>query len=169
MFIYSLFSTYKIVEMNTISEDIEIVHYDEKFGLITKNQIILFNKNVQDKIDFRSIKKVNLIKKRVFYLNIFFVSISVLLFTLSYVFSLKQSTIFYYFLLLGIIGMLLSITHKFYHYKMIIEENNQSIHELNTNQLNRESIKEFYFNIAVKFNKNKINLQKEIELFQPNS
>ena len=49
----------------------EIVHFDKKFGLITSNWLVLTSGNLQNKIRFESIQKVNLIKYRVLHTNIF--------------------------------------------------------------------------------------------------
>lgn len=140
--------------MTTFQANNEIIHFNDKFGLITENQVIITNGSKKNKVNFDAINRVNLIKSRVFYLNIlsFISSISVFIYTF-FIFKSERLLLFYSLILIGIVLLVYSIVHKFYAYKLIIKEKNQSIIEVKTTQMNRKSIKEFYSAIVSKIPK----------------
>jgi hypothetical protein len=59
-------------------------------------------------------------------------------------FNSERLYFFYGLIFIGIVLFLYSIVHKFYTYKLIIKEKDQTLIEVKTTQLNRKSIKEFY-------------------------
>jgi hypothetical protein len=59
-------------------------------------------------------------------------------------FNSERLFFFYGLIFIGIVLFLYSIVHKFYTYKLIIKEKDQTLIEVKTTQLNRKSIKEFY-------------------------
>ncbi|WP_395067291.1 hypothetical protein [Flavobacterium sp.] len=134
--------------MTTIEVNSDIVHFNKKFGLITEKQIIITEGSQHNKINFESINRVNLIKKRVFYSNmtLFLISICVFGYTFFFIQSNKKD-MFYSMILIGILFLVYSIIHKFYQYKLVIKFKDNSIHEIQTTQLHRKSIKEFYSSI----------------------
>lgn len=142
--------------MTTFQTNNQIVFYSEKFGLITEKELILKKGSKQNSIDFESINRINLIKKRVFYFNTALFVLSLVSFLSSFLLfdSEKQNTL-YSFLAVGFIFLLFSIVHKFYEYRLVIKEKNQSIVEIKTNQLHRKCIKEFYTAILKKVPSNK--------------
>lgn len=140
--------------MTTFQANNEIIHFDDKFGLITENQVIITKGSKKEKINFNSINRVNLIKSRVFYLNIlsFVLSISVFIYTF-FIFKSERLLLFYGLIFIGIALLAYSVMHKFYAYSLIIKEKDQSIIEVKTTQMNRKSIKEFYYAIVKKIPK----------------
>ncbi|GAA4048886.1 hypothetical protein [Flavobacterium chungnamense] len=131
--------------MTTFQANNETILINDKFGLITDNQVIITKGSKKSKVPFNSINRVNLIKSRVFYLNILLFLLSASVFIYSYfMFNSERLFFFYGLIFLGIVLFLYSIVHKFYTYKLIIKEKDQTLIEVKTTQLNRKSIKEFY-------------------------
>ncbi|WP_396143971.1 hypothetical protein [Flavobacterium sp.] len=131
--------------MTTFQANNETILINDKFGLITDNQVIITKGSKKSKVPFNSINRVNLIKSRVFYLNILLFLLSASVFIYSYfMFNSERLFFFYGLIFIGIVLFLYSIVHKFYTYKLIIKEKDQTLIEVKTTQLNRKSIKEFY-------------------------
>ena len=131
--------------MTTFQANNETILINDKFGLITDNQVIITKGSKKSKVPFNSINRVNLIKSRVFYLNILLFLLSASVFIYSYfMFNSERLFFFYGLIFIGILLFLYSIVHKFYTYKLIIKEKDQTLIEVKTTQLNRKSIKEFY-------------------------
>ena len=131
--------------MTTFQANNETILINDKFGLITDNQVIITKGSKKSKVPFNSINRVNLIKSRVFYLNILLFLLSASVFIYSYfMFNSERLYFFYGLIFIGIVLFLYSIVHKFYTYKLIIKEKDQTLIEVKTTQLNRKSIKEFY-------------------------
>jgi hypothetical protein len=131
--------------MTTFQANNETILINDKFGLITDNQVIITKGSKKSKVPFNSINRVNLIKSRVFYLNILLFLLSAYVFIYSYfMFNSERLFLFYGLIFIGIVLFLYSIVHKFYTYKLIIKEKDQTLIEVKTTQLNRKSIKEFY-------------------------
>lgn len=139
--------------MESATNHIEIKYSDNKLGLITNSQVILYKKDHHEKIDLESVNKVKLIKERVFYFNLILVVSSCISFYLTYHFYHKESVIASVLFVLGASTLLYSFYHKFYNYTMIIKEKNEKVHELKAAQSDRKNIKEFYFKIAKKTRK----------------
>ena len=131
--------------MTTFQANNETILINDKFGLITEKQVIITKGSKKSKVPFNSINRVNLIKSRVFYLNILLFLLSASVFIYSYfMFNSERLFFFYGLIFIGILLFLYSIVHKFYTYKLIIKEKDQTLIEVKTTQLNRKSIKEFY-------------------------
>ncbi|GAB3724948.1 hypothetical protein [Flavobacterium koreense] len=131
--------------MTTFQANNETILINDKFGLITDNQVIITKGSKKSKVPFNSINRVNLIKSRVFYLNILLLLLSISVFIYSFfVFKSERLFFFYGLIFIGIVLFLYSVVHKFYTYKLIIKEKDQTLIEVKTTQLNRKSIKEFY-------------------------
>lgn len=137
--------------MTTYQANNETIHINDKFGLITDNQLIITKGSKKSKVPFDSINKVNLIKRRVFYLNTILLLLSISVFIYSF-FVLKSEKLFLFYglLFIGIALFIFSIVHKFYIYKLIIKEKDKTLIEIKTTQINRKSIKEFYNAIVQK-------------------
>ena len=140
--------------MTTFQANNEIIHFDDKFGLITENQVIISKGSTKNKVNFDSINNVNLIKSRVFYFNFiaFILSLSVFVYTFT-IFKSERLEFFYGLILIGIFLLIYSFIHKFYIYKLVIKEKNHSTIVLKTTQINRKNIKEFYKAIISKIPK----------------
>ena len=137
--------------MTTYQANNETIHINDKFGLITDNQLIITKGSKKSKVPFDSINRVNLIKRRVFYLNILLFLLSASVFIYSYfMFNSERLFFFYGLILIGIALFVYSIVHKFYTYKLIIKEKDKTLIEIKTTQINRKSIKEFYNAIVQK-------------------
>ena len=131
--------------MTTFQANNETILINDKFGLITDKQVIITKGSKKSKVPFNSINRVNLIKIRVFYLNILLFLLSASVFIYSYfMFNSERLFFFYGLIFIGIVLFLFSIVHKFYTYRLIIKEKDQTLIEVKTTQLNRKSIKEFY-------------------------
>lgn len=140
--------------MTTFQANNETILINDKFGLITDNQVIITKGSKKSKVPFNSINRVNLIKSRVFYLNILLFLLSASVFIYSYfIFNSERLFFFYGLIFIGIVLFLYSIVHKFYTYRLIIKEKDQTLIEVKTTQLNRKSIKEFYNAIIKKIPK----------------
>lgn len=140
--------------MTTFQANNETILINDKFGLITDNQVIINKGSKKSKVPFNSINRVNLIKSRVFYLNILLFLLSASVFIYSYfMFNSERLFFFYGLIFIGIVLFLYSIVHKFYTYRLIIKEKDQTLIEVKTTQLNRKSIKEFYNAIIKKIPK----------------
>ncbi|GAA4070675.1 hypothetical protein GCM10022389_14860 [Flavobacterium cheonanense] len=140
--------------MTTFQANNETILINDKFGLITDNQVIITKGSKKSKVPFNSINRVNLIKSRVFYLNILLFLLSASVFIYSYfMFNSERLFFFYGLIFIGIVLFLFSIVHKFYTYRLIIKEKDQTLIEVKTTQLNRKSIKEFYNAIIKKIPK----------------
>lgn len=137
--------------MTTYQANNETIHINDKFGLITDNQLIITKGSKKSKVPFNSINRVNLIKRRVFYLNTILLLLSISVFIYSF-FVLKSEKLFLFYglLFIGIALFIFSIVHKFYIYKLIIKEKDKTLIEIKTTQINRKSIKEFYNAIVQK-------------------
>jgi heme/copper-type cytochrome/quinol oxidase subunit 3 len=137
--------------MTTYQANNETIHINDKFGLITDNQLIITKGSKKSKVPFDSINRVNLIKRRVFYLNTILLLLSISVFIYSF-FVLKSEKLFLFYglLFIGIALFIFSIVHKFYIYKLIIKEKDKTLIEIKTTQINRKSIKEFYNAIVQK-------------------
>ena len=135
--------------MTTFQTDNQVIHFSEKFGLITKDHIILTNGISQNKIQIDDIHKINLIKQRVFYSNavLFLLAISIISFTYFY-FESEKKEMYISLTSFGLILLVYSLIHKFHLYKIVIKEKDNSIIELKSNQINRKNIKVFYNTIA---------------------
>jgi hypothetical protein len=107
--------------MTTFQANNETILINDKFGLITDNQVIITKGSKKSKVPFNSINRVNLIKSRVFYLNILLFLLSASVFIYSYfMFNSERLFLFYGLIFIGIVLFLYSIVHKFYTYKLII-------------------------------------------------
>jgi len=140
--------------MTTFQTDNQVILFSEKFGLITDNQVIINRGAQKNKVSINSINKVNLFKIRAFHSNIisFLFSLSVLIY--AYImFKSEQIYIFYGLVIVGLIFLAFSFLHKFYIYRLIIKEKDNSIIEVKTTQINRKCIKEFYNAIVKKMQK----------------
>lgn len=134
--------------MTSIQTENDTVLFSKKFGLITDKQLIINQGAKISKINFSAIYKVNLIKRRVFYFNITLFLLSLAVFAYTYFYLKSEKVEMYYSLLfIGIVIMIYSIIHKFYDYRIVIMEKDNSSHEIHTTQLHRKSIKEFYTSI----------------------
>ena len=126
----------------------DVLEYNRKFGIITNNQIII--QKGQKKINFDTIKKINLIKYRIYYSNLFIFFLSICNFSLLYL-DLKLS--FINKLIIGgvaIILLIISILHEFYCYKILIKLNDNNFHSINSTQFHRACIKKFYYIITAR-------------------
>lgn len=141
--------------MKSMTLNSEILSYNKNFGVITDKEVILSTKKNQKKISFDLIKKVKLIKQRIYFTNMILVLLSITLLVIAYNLYHNYTLISYGFLILGIYAFIYSIYHKYYKYKLVIIENDNAIHKIETKQSNRESIKDFYFTIANKISKKK--------------
>lgn len=135
-------------------EDLDIVKFNKKFGIITKNQIIL-TKPENNTIYFDSIKKVKLTKNRVFYTNFTFLFLTILFATLLYLFFEIHIAFRVLLIVFSISSLFYSIAHKFYQYKIVIKLNNDEQYILKSTQLHRKCIKDFYHTIYDSFKKSK--------------
>lgn len=135
--------------MTTFQTDNQVLHFNEKFGLITEEQIILTNGTSQNKIRIDDIDKINLLKHRVFYSNVvlFLLSVSIISFTYFY-FESEKKEMYISLTSFGLVLLVYSLIHKFYLYKIVIKEKDNSIIELKANQINRKCIKDFYNTIS---------------------
>lgn len=140
---------------DTSSKKDTIVLINE-LGVITGDHVIIYKGKQSSVIYLKNIKKIHLIKKRVFYTNVLFFSI-----TLSIIYMFIYSINLHYLtkygiILFSIITTLLSVFHKFYIYSIIIYLQNNELFVLKTNQLRKEQAKKFYNSIK------KISKQREI-------
>ncbi len=136
----------------------------KKFGTITNQEIILKNGNIQNKINFESIDRVNLIKHRVYFTNLAFLIISSLLMITIFVLHDIQLISKMGIALVASGSFILSISHKFYFYLLIIKLNNKENFKVKSTQFHRDCMKEFYFSILKKVKKNKqVLFEKPIE------
>ncbi len=131
--------------MTRIHSDKKVIYCNKKFGLITENQLILTNGLAKNEIPFETIQHVKLVKRRNFVYNtvLFLWSVSALIVIYFYFESEKMEL----YLCLGVaalITLFYSIIHKFYQYKIVIREKDQSIVEVKSNPWHRKSIKEFH-------------------------
>ncbi len=135
--------------MTTFQTNNQVIHISKKFGLIANDHIILTNGISQNKIYIDDIEKIKLIKHRVFYSNVvlFLLAVCVISFTYFY-FESEKKEMYVSVAFLGIILLAYSLIHKFYLYKIVIKEKDNSIIELKANQINRKNIKAFYNKIA---------------------
>lgn len=142
--------------MTTFQTENQIIYFNEKFGLITDNQIIISKGKEKNKIDFESIHNVKLIKRRVFYSNsiLLLIALSLIAYVYFY-FETEKIEMHISLITAGFLFLIFSIFHKFYFYKLVIKEKNNSIIELKTNQIHRKSIKEFYNAIIKKISTKK--------------
>lgn len=141
--------------MTTFQTDNQIIHFNEKIGLITENQVILTKLNGHNKIRIDSIERVNLIKRRVFYSNLALFLLSICIFSFAYFFFESEKIQMYVSVIIfGVILLIYSLLHKFYLYKIVIKEKDNSIVEFQTTQMNRKCIKEFYNMILKRIPKN---------------
>jgi hypothetical protein len=131
----------------------DIIHLDEKLGFITQNQVVLYKNNREEKIDIQSVSKVQLIKKRIFNLNLLLLCSSLIVFYLTYFFYHNHSVFASFLFICGISIFLYSFYHKYYNYTIVIKEKNKKVHELKGSQIDRENIKVFYFKIVKRTNK----------------
>lgn len=135
--------------MTTFQTDNQVIHFSQKFGLITENQIILTNGTSQNKIFIDDIEKINLIKQRVFYSNVVLFLLSVCIISFAYFyFESEKKAMYISASVFGLILLVYSLMHKFYFYKIIIKEKDNSIIEVKANQINRKNIKDFYNTIV---------------------
>jgi hypothetical protein len=136
----------------------EILIIDKNFGVITENEVVLSKKNNQKNINFDIIKKVKLIKQRIYLSNLLLIILSVNLLIIAYKLFTYNYIISIGLIAIGIYCLIMSIYHKYYKYKLVIIENDNAIHKIETKQSNRDSIKDFYYTIANKISKKKSNL-----------
>lgn len=141
--------------MNASNLEPKIIHFDKKFGFITQNKLMLTQGNSEDLIPFESIEKVNLIKYRVLFTNIILVCISCLFIVFSTFFLKADIKVIYTFIVIGILLLIFSIVHKFYFYRVVIKEKNNTTHVIKTSQINRKCIKQFYLSLLKKVGKKK--------------
>lgn len=143
-----------MAQMNSLED----VKYNKKFGIITNQQLILNSGKLhQNKIYFESIKKINLVKERVFYTNLSFLSLSILSATLLYLYFEIHLGLKIALTIFSLITLIFSAIHKFYLYRIVIKLNNNEKQVIKATQIHRRCIKEFYYVIfeAVK-RKNKV-------------
>jgi len=140
--------------MTTSTKENNLIFYNEKFGLITENQLIINNGSQKNIINFDSISRVNLIKKRINYYNFisFFLCIIVFVYSI-FMFDIKKLELFFAFIFLGIILLVITNFIRFHSYRLVIKEKNQTTFEVKTNDFHRKSIKEFYYSITQKISK----------------
>jgi hypothetical protein len=131
----------------------KIEHFDKKFGFITPQQLILTQGASHDHIALESIDYVNLIKYRVLFTNAILLIFScMLLFFSAFILNAEKIKI-YGLLLIGIAILIFSIVHKFHFYRLVIKENNNTVHVIQTSQINRKCIKQFYILLIKKIGK----------------
>ena len=128
-------------------------------GVITDTKVIIYKGKDSDVIYLDNIRRINLIKKRKFYTNIFFLCLAfgisaVLFYNIELDFMLKVGII----LAIVLIGML-SAFHKFYFYSIIIDSKDNQSFVLSTTQFQKEQTKKFYYSIRKKLRKNKMEQQ----------
>lgn len=133
----------------------QTIKYHKIFGVVTEKEVIINTKKGQNKIYFNSISRVNLIKKRVFYSNIIFLTISVLCLSILFFEESKNLISKTFLIILAISTLIFAIIHKFYFYKIEFKLKNDESFKIKTTQFNRDSIKEFYNSILKKVKKNK--------------
>jgi hypothetical protein len=150
--------------MKTSTPTIDSIVYYNAFGCITNFEVILYNKKNKEKIDFESINNIRLIKERVFYYNLLFFVISLLLFYIGYLFYTIYLTVSLGLSITAGLILLYSYFYKFYFYKMIIKEKNNKIYEIKTSQNKKEDIKKLYNYIANKIKKHKNQSDKTKEI-----
>lgn len=131
-----------------MNQEIEIIHSDKKFGFITQSKLMLTKDKAS--ILFESIEKVNLIKYRVLYTNLLLMFLSSAILFSSFFWLRFGKTIIYSFIFIGLSILIFSIQHKFYFYRLVIKEKNETTHIIKTSQFNRKCIKEFYFLVVSK-------------------
>ncbi len=135
--------------MTTFQLDNNVVHFNKKFGIITNKQVIITKGTDQNKININSINNVNLIKRRVFYLNLLLLLMSISIFTYTLFFLKSEIVEMYYSLIfVSMVLLLFSLIHKFYMYVLVIKEKDHEVVELKTTQIHRKCIKEFYYKIV---------------------
>ena len=147
----------KRIVMNTAINEQDIVHHDKKLGIITQNQLILYIGNREEQIDIQSVNNVQLIKKRVFRLNLFLLVGSLVVFYFTYFFYHMHSVVALLFFAVGLFAFLFSFYHKNYNYTIVIKEKNKTTHQLRAKQVYRENVKKFYFKIAKRISKKNVN------------
>lgn len=142
--------------MKAALDEIETLHFDNKFGIITNTNVILKHGNSnQENIALDRIAKVNLIKYRVLYTNFALLILSFGMLTGSFLHWDSEKIAIQVLLVLGVFLMVYSLNHKFYHYKLVIKEKNTALHMVKASQRDREYIKKFYFFIIKNSAKNK--------------
>lgn len=136
-------------------KSIDEIKFDKKFGIITDKQIIInAGHAIENKISIASISKVKLIKQRVFYTNLVFLTTSIVAAIFLFINTEIHLTVTVTLGLLSIASLIYAFIHKFYFYKIVIKLNNNEQHSLKTSQLNRKNIKEFYYAIFERVKKN---------------
>lgn len=120
-----------------------------KFGRITAGRVVLFcEEGKSETVSFESIEKVNLVKYRVLYTNGILLVFSLTLLIGSFLGWHPQKPSIYFLLISGIGMFFYALTHKFYHYKLIVKEKNDAIHSVKTNQFRRKCIKDLYHSLV---------------------
>jgi hypothetical protein len=133
--------------------NLRIEHFDKKFGVITPQQLILTQGASHDHIALESIDYVNLIKYRVLFTNAILLIFScMLLFFSAFILNAEKIKI-YGLLLIGFAILIFAIVHKFHFYRLVIKENNNTVHVIETSQINRKCIKQFYILLIKKIGK----------------
>ena len=107
--------------MENFQNNVDVVLINKKFGVITNNQVILNSGSSQNKINFETISRVNLVKQRVFYTNIIFLILSGIFMVAIFAFNDLHIKYKMGIALVATACFLLSISHKFYFYKLIIK------------------------------------------------
>ena len=106
-----------------MDSDLDILKYNEKFGVITNKLVLIKLKDKQRKVNYEEIKNVKLVKYRVFYSNIALLVSSLIFITIGVLSENLNSSAK---ILIGILSVLLlfySFLHKFYFYKLEININ----------------------------------------------
>lgn len=143
---------------STINEH-DIIHHDKKLGFITKNEVILYKKDREEKIDIQSVNNVQLVKTRVFYFNLLLLIGSAIIFYFTYFIYPLHSILASALFVAGCSTLLYAFYHKYYHYTIVIKDKDKTTHQLKTTQVNRDNIKKFYFKIAKRVDRKKINIR----------
>ncbi|MBC7524294.1 MAG: hypothetical protein H7239_07635 [Flavobacterium sp.] len=141
--------------MEIFKNNTDSIILTKKFGVITGQEVILKKCLDLNKISFEKISRVNLIKQRVYYTNFAFFVISTSL--LVSIFAINDLEMFSKMGIAFIASssFLLSVTHKFYFYLLIIKLKNKKNYTIKSTQFQRDCMKEFYFSILKRVKKQK--------------
>lgn len=139
--------------MKPLVNEEEIIKYNKRFGIVTKNQLLIYGGS-NPKIYIDSINKVKLIKNRVFYTNFTFLSLTIVSTIFLYSYLEIHIAVKSVILLFSLVMLIYTFIHKFYLYKIVIKLNNDELYTMKATQIHRKCIKEFYFAIYERIKKN---------------
>lgn len=130
-----------------MDSDLDILKYNEKFGVITNKLVLIKLKDKQRKVNYEEIKNVKLVKYRVFYSNIALLVSSLIFIAIGILSENLNSSAKIFIGSASLLLLFYSFLHKFYFYKLEININPDDQVVVITNQSNKSSIKDFYFSI----------------------